>query len=276
MTQARFVDSGKASDTLRVILMADGPGIAELHGDEFQRIAIHVGRPVRLNCQHGTKRHSGVAIHGDIDLIPSATTARWEMKETDTALIVKIHQRLLGEAAEQCEMQRGGEIRSQFRLRDPQLEHMAWALLAEVQRGYPRGPLYMECMGLAMAVRLLKSHSAGAERPVLHQGMPQHRLRQVQSYIEENLHTNLSLREIAEAAGISASHLKVTFRQATGMPVHQYLIHRRVERASLLLRQGQLPISQVALEVGFAHQSHLAMHMKRLMGVLPNDLYRGA
>jgi len=277
MTQVRFVDSGNFSDTLRVILLSDGPGIAELPADDFQRVAIHVGRAVRMHCHHGTKRHSGVAVHGDIDLIPSGTAARWEMKETDTALVVKIHRQLLGKAAEECEMQRGGEIRSQFRLRDSQLEHMAWALLAEVQRGYPSGALYMECMGLAIAVRLLKSHSVGAVRPVLPgQGMPQHRLRQVQSYIEENLHASLSLRKIAEAAGISASHLKVTFRQATGMPVHQYLIHRRVERAALLLRQGQLPISRVALEVGFAHQSHLAMHMKRLLGVLPNELCRGA
>ena len=276
MAQIRFVDSGHISDTLRVILMSDGPGIAELRADEFQRIAIHVGRPVRLNCHHGTKRHSGLAMHGDIDLIPSGTTARWEMKETDTALVVKVHEQLLGEAAEHCEMRRPGEIRSQFRLRDSQLEHIAWALLAEVQRGYPSGPLYLECMGMAIAIRLLKSHSTAAEQPVLSgQGMPQHRLRQVQSYIEENLHTNLSLREIAEAVGISASHLKVTFRQATGMPVHQYVIHRRVEHASLLLRQGQLPISRIALDVGFAHQSHLAMHMKRLTGIRPSDLYRG-
>src|SRR5215471_1202792 len=150
MAQVRFVDSGDFSDTLRVMLLSDGPGIAELQADEFQRIAIHVGRPVRLNCNHGAKRHSGLAMHGDIDLVPSCTNARWEMKETDTALVVKIHQHLLREAAEQCEMRGPGEIPSQFRIRDSQLEHSAWALLEEVQRGYPSGPLYLECMGTAM------------------------------------------------------------------------------------------------------------------------------
>ena len=104
--------------------------------------------------------------------------------------------------------------------------------------------------------------------------MPRHKLRQVQSYIEENLSASLSLRAVADAVGMSASHLKVRFREATGIPVHQYVIHRRVERATLLLREGMLPISQIALDVGFAHQSHLAMHMKRLLGVSPSHVLR--
>ena len=167
------------------------------------------------------------------------------------------------------------EILSQFRLRDSQIEHIGWALLAEVRRGYPNGHLYMHSLATALAVHLLENYSSSAVRQSLPMGgMPRHKLRQVQSFIEENLRDNLSLTAIADAAGMSSSHLKVTFRQATGMPVHQYLIHRRVERAAQLLRQG-LPISRVALDVGFAHQSHLAMRMKRLLGVLPNHLYRG-
>jgi AraC family transcriptional regulator len=71
---------------------------------------------------------------------------------------------------------------------------------------------------------------------------------------------------------MSESHLKVGFRESTGMPVHQYLIRRRVERAALLLREGELPINQIALEVGFAHQSHLALHVTRLLGVSPRQL----
>jgi AraC family transcriptional regulator len=106
--------------------------------------------------------------------------------------------------------------------------------------------------------------------------MPRHTLRQVQSYIEENLRSDLSLRAITDVAGMSASHLKSTFRKATGMPVHQYVIRRRVEHAALLLRDGKLPINQIAVELGFAHQSHLAVHMKRLLGVSPSHVLGSA
>ena len=49
-----------------------------------------------------------------------------------------------------------------------------------------------------------------------------------------------------------------------------------LERAALLLREGKLPISQIAVDVGFAHQSHLAMHMKRLLGTSPSRFHRSA
>jgi AraC family transcriptional regulator len=58
------------------------------------------------------------------------------------------------------------------------------------------------------------------------------------------------------------------------MPVHQYVVQRRVERARTLLLQGRLSASQVALETGFAHQSHMAHWMNRLLGVTPRELAR--
>jgi AraC family transcriptional regulator len=54
-----------------------------------------------------------------------------------------------------------------------------------------------------------------------------------------------------------------------GVPLHQYVIQRRVDRARILLSESELAISQVALQTGFAHQSHLARHMKRMLGYTP-------
>jgi AraC-like DNA-binding protein len=91
---------------------------------------------------------------------------------------------------------------------------------------------------------------------------------------EANLDRNLSLDRLARVAGMSASHLKTLFRRATGVPLHRYVIQRRVQRARTLLEQGDLSTSQVALEAGFAHQSHLARWMRRLLGVTPTAIAR--
>jgi len=226
-----------------------------------------------MDCKHGARAHSGLAIHGDIDIIPNGVPSRWEVKETDTALILRVGSPLLRQVAEESGFQGQVEIRSRFRLRDPAIEHMGWALMAEVQQGYPGGRLFMDCMATALAVQLLRKHSSASRScsPVKHP-MGRHSLRQVQTYIEVNLHGSLSLQALADVAGMSVSHLKATFRAATGMPVHQYVIRRRVERAALLLQVGNLPISQIALDVGFAHQSHLALHLKRLLGTSPKNL----
>jgi AraC family transcriptional regulator len=80
---------------------------------------------------------------------------------------------------------------------------------------------------------------------------------------------------LARIAGTSASHFKVLFRRSTGLAVHQFVVQRRVERAQVLLERGDLPVSQVALETGFAHQSHLARWMRRLLGATPAAVMRG-
>ena len=102
--------------------------------------------------------------------------------------------------------------------------------------------------------------------------MSDRRLRQALDYIESNLGQNISLGDIAAVVGLSVSHFKILFRESVGLPAHQYLIRRRVERAKSLLGEGKLSISQIAFETGFAHQSHLARHMRRVLGVSPKAL----
>lgn len=69
-------------------------------------------------------------------------------------------------------------------------------------------------------------------------------------------------------------YLKTLFKRSTGVPVHEYVVQRRVERAKVLLMRGELPASQVALQAGFAHQSHMARCMRRVLGVAPTALAR--
>lgn len=98
--------------------------------------------------------------------------------------------------------------------------------------------------------------------------------RRVLDYIEAHLDQDLSLDVLAGAAHYSSSHFKTVFKRTLGVPVHEYVMQRRVERAKVLLQRGDLPASQVALEAGFAHQSHMARCMRRLLGVSPGMLRR--
>ena len=110
----------------------------------------------------------------------------------------------------------------------------------------------------------------------LPRGLSKPQLRRVMAYIEDHLEHPLSLARLAGVAGGSASHLKTLFKRSTGLPVHAYVVQRRVERAKALLVRGELPASQVALAAGFAHQSHMARCMRRVLGVTPTAVVRGA
>ena len=79
-----------------------------------------------------------------------------------------------------------------------------------------------------------------------------------------------SLEELARAVGLSAFHFARVFRRATGLPPHSWLMQRRLEQARALLRNGCAPLT-VAMQLGFADQSHLSRQFKQAYGVAPGQ-----
>lgn len=258
----------------RVRLLTDSPGQIVLPGLRNTVVAIHVGDSVQGSCQRGGYSHRGTVVHGDIEIIPAETPSVWEVSDKDTFLALSVAPELLIMVAEDLELDRDRvEIRNRFSVRDPQLESIGWALKAEMESGYPSGRLYLDGLALSVATRLVRCHSSvSVESKTVTGRMSGRRLREVLTFIEDNLNQELPLNEIAAVAGLSVSHFKSLFRETVGMPAHQYLIRRRVERAKSLLVEGKMSISQIALETGFAHQSHLARHMRRILGASPKAI----
>jgi AraC family transcriptional regulator len=259
------------TDDLRLSMISDRPGLVEFPGTTAVLLSLHVGPSVTADCRRNGQRHVGTTIHGDLEIIPPNTPGTWELKSSDTALIVAMKLRLLQSIAEQSGADPARlKITNRFQARDPQIEHIAWALKAEMESSFPSGRLYTDALATALAARVIRNHSSLA-RPARspRAAMPARKLKVVLAYIEDNLGRDLSLSEIAQAAGVSTSHFKTLFRKAMGIPPHQYVIRRRVERAAAQLRMGDLPIGQIALENGFCHQSHLALHLRRVLGVTP-------
>jgi AraC family transcriptional regulator len=88
----------------------------------------------------------------------------------------------------------------------------------------------------------------------------------------ENLEGSPTLEQMASVARLSPYHFARGFKAATGLPPHQYVIARRIERAQHLLRtNGELRLAEVALRVGFSDQSHFSFHFKRIAGVTPRQ-----
>jgi AraC family transcriptional regulator len=239
-------------------------------------ISIHIGAPARVTCRYAGRTHRRLQAHGDIDVVPAGVAGAWEDETAATALVVHVSPALLGAAAVGLGLATDrAVIAPQYQLRDPQIEHIGWALRAEMEAGYPGGRLYTDSLGLALATRLLHlGTSTTATDFTKRHAMSEWQHRRVVEYIEAHLDRDLSLNQLAEVAGVSVSHFKALFRQSLGLPVHQYVVRRRVDHARVLLLEGQLPLCQIALESGFAHQSHMARWMRRLLNVTPTDVVR--
>ncbi len=84
----------------------------------------------------------------------------------------------------------------------------------------------------------------------------------------------VTLAELSAVAGLSPSRLARVFKAATGLPPHAYQVQLRVARAQEGLRAG-CPIAEVALDCGFADQSHLTRVFKRSLGFTPGQFRKG-
>ncbi len=100
-------------------------------------------------------------------------------------------------------------------------------------------------------------------------GLTRSRLIRVLDFIQANLDGEIHLDDLSGAIGLSPFHFAKAFKQSTGSTPHQYVLQRRLERATELLRSSELSLSQIALESGFADQSHLSNVFRRFMGITP-------
>ena len=122
-------------------------------------------------------------------------------------------------------------------------------------------------MAVHLIRRAARTDSAAPER---RGGLPRHKLDAAIDYIEAHLNSEITLDDLAAVVHFSPYHFARLFKASTGLPPHQYVIARRIERAKRLLQGGQdLSLAQVAARVGFWDQGHFSRHFKRLVGVAP-------
>jgi AraC-like DNA-binding protein len=103
-------------------------------------------------------------------------------------------------------------------------------------------------------------------------GLSPARASRICEYINTRLGQSISLEEMAEVAELSVHHFARAFKQTVGMPPHSYVLQRRIEYAQEMLRNTRLPLSEIALSVGFSDQSHLARHFRKITGVSPGSV----
>jgi transcriptional regulator GlxA family with amidase domain len=95
-------------------------------------------------------------------------------------------------------------------------------------------------------------------------------------YLSSHFGDDLSIDRLADALGISGSHLAHLFRAETGTSVHDFLNHVRVEVARHLLSHTDETLIEIAASVGFFDASHLSRVFQQICGERPSDCRRSA
>src|SRR5688500_18643961 len=143
------VNAAPARIGLRVDFRTTTPGTVELGRKSEHRLKIHAGAPVRGKCE----AHTFVYIRGDVDIHPAEYHDVWEEFDSNESIVLSLTPSLLQRAAHDMGLDAARiGLEPRFQFRDPQIEHVAWALETERRSGAPNGALYTECLGLALAI----------------------------------------------------------------------------------------------------------------------------
>ena len=154
---------------------------------------------------------------------------------------------------------------------DNQLLHLMRAIASAGDDVATADPLFLDCVGLAIAVHLVHRHYTTA------QGQPEKatspladwRLKRVYEYVESKLAHSISLGELASVADLSRMHFAAQFKAATGISPHTYILRCRILAAKSLLLDPALSIEDVALAVGFKTRPHFINVFRRFVGASP-------
>ena len=155
---------------------------------------------------------------------------------------------------------------------DPRLGALVGAINAERVAGFPSGRLFLDSIEQALAVTLVNNY-AFQRRPsrIYRGGLTPARLRRVVELVHAEMDGDLSLEELADAAGLSINHFSEMFRESTGQSPHQFVLHRRVDRAKEMLRAAEMRVLDVAVACGFKNQQHFARVFRKVCGASPTE-----
>lgn len=85
-------------------------------------------------------------------------------------------------------------------------------------------------------------------------------------------HEEWPIRRLAQVSSVSPAHFARSFKQAFGMPPHRYLLTRRIERAVALLRDTDLPITEIAFKTGWKSLGTFGRIFRDITGENPGNL----
>jgi AraC family transcriptional regulator len=171
-----------------------------------------------------------------------------------------------------------GALRYDSAFQDPLLGEIARALVSELQAETSVGRLLVESLASSMAARIVQTHvSAPASRSAFslaREGLDRRRLVRVLDYVGTNLEGDLTLDRMASIACLSRYHFARAFKQAVGHSPHRYVSTRRLEHAKVLLIQGDRPLVDIALALGFSSQANFSRAFSQTTGLAPGQYRR--
>lgn len=123
---------------------------------------------------------------------------------------------------------------------------------------------------------LIVAEGCAPVRPLFKGGLAAKSKKLVCEYMQEHLRETIPLKTLASIAGLSPFYFSHAFKVSFGLPPKRYFMKMKAERAKELLSTTNLPIGEIALELGFSEHSSLTALFRKMTGTTPKEYRRKA
>ena len=158
---------------------------------------------------------------------------------------------------------------------DKILSHLLQAIKAYALGQRLSGRLFEQSLLTTVSAHVLVRYGAGRRSLLRGPNLPLWKRRRLQEYIQDNLHSDISIGTLAITMDMSPYHLGRAFRATTGRTLWQYVLECRAKEARrLIAERPDRPLSHVADACGFESYSQFIAAFRKFYGQLPSEFRR--
>ena len=240
-------------------------------------VGVHIAGSVNLLQSRSGRTCVKHVRAGDVTITPFGEPKRFQHAGENIVILLKLAPAFIQSVAgdEYALDPSRFELLENFGTPDRHLVALGKQLLAGLEPEGAGGRMRVEALTTQLAIHLLRHHctASGSLRKPMPK-LPPRKLQRALQYIDDNLREDISLACVAEALAMSPWHFAHAFRQTTGLPPHRFVLERRIERAKSLLRETDLPITEIADRIRCSSHSHFSVLFRRTTGQTPRDYRR--
>lgn len=232
-------------------------------------LGFHTGGSA-LRAQVDGRWLKGRTRRGTVTITPPGTPVTWDIPgELHSCTLHLAPERFANLSQEQSPDQLLRKIEFAFAAEEPVLCGALTGLIGELHEPGVNGTLYVDALADAISLHLLRRSRSAPDAFTNHGRLSRLTGRRVLERLEAAIGEGVSLEELAALAGLSRTHFSRCFRESYGTSPHRYLMELRIARAKVLLQSNQKDLAIVAMECGFASQSHFSDAFRNAAGVTP-------
>jgi AraC family transcriptional regulator len=276
------------SDKIRLLKSSQGLGWTDLFAavtDELPHEGLRGAVPavwvVTADSNNGVQRsgpsgsHSAVLPKRAVSITSAGDAVYDELAFPLKARHLYLRQGFIDGVAEEMFKNGHGQrhIGSAFGLDDAILYQLIASIRRLMDEPSTGNRLEADYLTHALATYLLTRHSVAgpAPRALPVQALNSRQASALGDYIKQNLSANMGIDELAGVVGLGRSQFIRRFKATALMTPHQYVTQRRIGHARKLLTKSRIDYARIALDCGFADQSHFTTVFKRILGATPHE-----